>query len=434
MENSERLVLRGAVWPGDLSVELGRISEVGSIEPREGDRELRCDGCIITPGLVNTHHHLYQWLTRGRAVNSGLFEWLQELYPIWARLRPEDAFDAAVVGLAELALSGTTTVSDHHYVVPGGDDSIFDAIAQAARLIGLRLHLSRGSMDLGESNGGLPPDSIVEETEAILASTQAVYERLHDGQYVFIDVSPCSPFSVSTQLLRGSADLARQLGLRMHTHLAETIDEERDCLTRFGARPVDILEDLGWIAPDVWFAHGIHLNEDEIQRLGQAGSGIAHCPSSNARLGSGVCPVVRLRRSGAPVGLGVDGPASNEVGRLQPEMRQALYLARITSGNPSALTPMEAIEMATSGGADCLGHDDLGRLVPGARADLAVWDVSDLADMPDPLDGLVLGPDRLASKVLVEGRLVVEGGELLNVNMSQARARLNKRARELWSS
>jgi len=414
-------------------VEIGRISEVGSVEPRQGDEEMRCDGCVITPGLINTHHHLYQWLTRGRAVNSGLFDWLQELYPVWARLKPEDAFDAAVVGLGELALSGATTVSDHHYVVPGGDDSIFDAIAQAARQVGLRLHLSRGSMDLGQSNGGLPPDSIVEQTDAILASTQAVFERLHDDQYVFVDVSPCSPFSVSTELLRGSADLARQLGIRMHTHLAETIDEERDCLERFGRRPVEVLDDLGWIGPDVWFAHGIHLNEAEIHRLGEAHSGVAHCPSSNGRLGSGVCPVVRLRRSGAPVGLGVDGPASNEVGRLQPEMRQALYLARIASGDPSALTPMEAIEMATSGGADCLGHGDLGRLVPGARADLAIWDVSDLADMPDPLAGLVLGRDRSALKVLVGGELVVDGGELLKVDLPRARARLNKRARELWS-
>jgi len=427
-----RLVIRGARFPGDVAVEGGLITTTGSVEARPGDRELRCDGDIVTAGLVNTHHHLYQWMTRGRATNCDLFGWLQELYPVWKRLSVEDVAAAAAVGLAELARSGATTVADHHYVVPRGDDTVFDAIASAARTVGVRLHLSRGSMDLGESAGGLPPDDIVEDVETILASTEAVASRLHDANHVTVVVAPCSPFSTSKELMVESAVLARRLGLRLHTHLAETLDEERDCLARFGCRPLDYVEGLGWLGPDVWFAHGVHLDAGEVARIGAAGTGVAHCPSSNGRLGSGICPVRQLVSSGAPVGLGVDGAASNEAGVLQTEMRQALYLARLRDGRASALSAAEALELATSGGARCLGRPELGRLEPGAPADLAIWPGDDLGDVPDAIAGLVLGPDRRVRHLLVGGDLVVRDGELVGLDLGAARAELARRARRLW--
>jgi cytosine/adenosine deaminase-related metal-dependent hydrolase len=432
MSTESRLVLRGARFPADVAVEDGLITEIGSVEARPGDRELRCDGDIVTAGLVNTHHHLYQWMTRGRATSCDLFGWLQELYPVWNQLSSDDVGAAALVGLAELARSGATTVADHHYVVPHGDDSVFDAIASAARTVGVRLHLSRGSMDLGESAGGLPPDDIVEDVEVILASTEAVAARLHDGSRVSVVVAPCSPFSTSKELMVESADLARRLGLRLHTHLAETLDEERDSLARFGCRPLDYVEGLGWLGPDVWFAHAIHLDPSEVARLGAAGAGVAHCPSSNGRLGSGICPVRQLVDAGAPVGLGVDGAASNEAGVLQPEMRQALYLARLRDGHASAFSPAEALGLATSGGARCLGRGELGRLEPGSPADIAIWPGDDLGDVPDPIAGLVLGPDRRVRHLLVGGELVVSDGELVGLELAAARGELARRARRLW--
>jgi len=427
-------VLRGLRWPGDIAIVDDHVVAVGSIAPEPGDEVVRCDGDLATAGLVNTHHHLYQWITRGRAVMSGLFDWLVELYPLWARLDPEDVHAAATVGLAELALSGTTTVADHHYVVPGGDDSVFDAVAEAARQLGVRLHLSRGSMDLGMSAGGLPPDSLVEETDAILASTEAVAARLHDGRHCFVNVAPCSPFSVSLRLLEESATLARRLGLRLHTHLAETKDEERDCLARFGRRPLDLLDELGWTGEDVWFAHGIHFDDDEVARLGATGTGVAHCPSSNGRLGSGICRTRDLLDAGAPVGLGVDGVASNEAGRLFGELRQALYLARLRQGEPDALSPAQALWLGTTGGAQCLGLDELGigHLGPKSAADIAIWPGEDLEDVPDPVAGLVLGPERTARHVLVGGRFVVRDGATVGVDLSSAHRELARRARRLW--
>ncbi len=428
-----RVLLRGARSPGDIAVQGGRISALGEVAARSGDTVLDCDGALVTAGLVNTHHHLYQWATRGRATACDLFGWLTTLYPVWGRLSVQDAASAALVGLGELALSGATTVSDHHYVVPHGDDEIFDAIAGAARAVGVRLHLCRGSMDLGESAGGLPPDSIVENIDAILASTEAVVARLHDGDRVSIAVAPCSPFSVTTDLMRESAALARRLGLRLHTHLAETLDEERDCLARFGVRPLQLMEQLGWLADDVWYAHGIHFDADEIRRVGAARTGVAHCPSSNARLAAGICPVRELLDAGAPVGLGVDGPASNEMGVLLPELRQALYFARQRAGRPDVLSPAGALALGTAGGADCLGRPDLGRLEVGAPADLAVWPVADLADIPDPVDGLVLGPDRRVRHLLVGGDVVARDGSLCGIDLDRAHADLATRAGALWS-
>jgi cytosine/adenosine deaminase-related metal-dependent hydrolase len=424
-------VLRGARWPGDVAFAGGRISAVGDVTADDGDLVVRCDGAIITAGLVNTHHHLYQWLTRGYAVGDDLFGWLTTLYPVWGRITVDDVRVAALVGLAELLLSGCTTAADHHYLVPSSDDSVFDVLAEAAGVMGIRLHLARGSMDLGESDGGLPPDNVVEDIDTILDSTSAVASRLHDGERIVVTVAPCSPFSVTTDLMRQSAELARDLGLRLHTHLAETVDEERDALARFGRRPVDLLDDLGWIADDVWVAHGVHLNAAEIRRLGEAGTGVAHCPSSNARLAAGTCRVTDLRAAGVPVGLGVDGVASNEVGGLLPELRQALYAARLRAGRADAFLPADALELATAGGAACLGRDDIGRLEPGFRADIVVWPADDLADIADPVDGMVLGPDRHAHHVFVGGRQVVADGQVLGADMPALRNDLAARAHRL---
>lgn len=428
-----RLVLSGLRHPGDVAIEGGLVTEIGAVTARPGDRRLRCDGDIATPGLVNTHHHLYQWMTRGRATGCDLFGWLTELYPVWNRLSVEDVAAAAAVGLAELASSGASTVADHHYIVPHGDDSVFDAIAEVARRLGLRLHLSRGSMDLGESAGGLPPDDIVESVDAILSSTERLASRWHDGRLTSVVVAPCSPFSTSEELMIASAELARSLGLRLHTHLAETLDEEHDCLRRFGCRPVELAGRLGWLGPDVWFAHAIHLDGDEVARLAASSVGVAHCPSSNGRLGSGICRVRDLLDHGAAVGLGVDGAASNEAGTLFSEIRQALYFARLRAGRADALSPAEALGLATEGGARCLGRPDLGRLEPGAPADIAVWPGDDLADVEDPVAALVLGPDRRVRHLVVDGSVVVSDGAVLGLDAGAARAELARRARALWS-
>ena len=429
---SRRLVLRGARHPGDVAIVDGRIVGVGTIASEPGDEVVRCDGDIITAGLVNTHHHLYQWMTRGRAVGCDLFGWLVELYPVWGRLSVDDVRAAALVGLGELAATGCTTASDHHYLVPRGDDTVFDAIVDAARQVGIRLHLSRGSMDLGESRGGLPPDHVVEDRDAILASTESVIARHHDGEMVHVTVAPCSPFSVTSGLMVESAELARRHGLRLHTHLCETVEEQQHCLERFGRRPVEMLDEWGWVGDDVWLAHGIHIDDDEMARLGSAGTGVAHCPSSNARLAAGMCRVTDLRAAGCPVGLGVDGVASNEVGGLFAEMRQALYTARLRELRPDALMPADVLEMGTLGGARCLGMDDVGSLEVGMRADLAVWPGDDIADIADALTALVLGPDRRVRHLFVDGRAVVVDGEVAGTDLAAAHRDLAARSRRLW--
>lgn len=429
---SRRLVLRGARHPGDVAIVDGRIVGVGTIASEPGDEVVRCDGDIITAGLVNTHHHLYQWMTRGRAVGCDLFGWLVELYPVWGRLSVDDVRAAALVGLGELAATGCTTASDHHYLVPRGDDTVFDAIVDAARQVGIRLHLSRGSMDLGESRGGLPPDHVVEDRDAILASTESVIARHHDGEMVHVTVAPCSPFSVTSGLMVESAELARRHGLRLHTHLCETVEEQEHCLERFGRRPVEMLDEWGWLGDDVWLAHGIHIDDDEMARLGSAGTGVAHCPSSNARMAAGMCRVTDLRAAGCPVGLGVDGVASNEVGGLFGEMRQALYTARLRELRPDALMPADVLEMGTLGGARCLGMDDVGSLEVGMRADLAVWPGDDIADIADALTALVLGPDRRVRHLFVDGRTVVVDGEVAGTDLAAAHRDLAARSRRLW--
>ena len=332
---ASRTVLRGARWPGDIAVADGIIAEVGTVEPQPGDVVVDVEGDIITAGLANTHHHLYQWMTRGRAVGCDLFGWLVELYPVWGRLTVEDVAAAALVGLGELAATGCTSAADHHYLVPHGDDAVFDAIVEAAAAVGIRLHLSRGSMDLGESKGGLPPDHVVESLDSIMASTERVIDRYHDGDMVHVVVAPCSPFSVSSELMEASADLARQHGLRLHTHLCETIDEQEHCLERFGRRPVEQLDDWGWVGDDVWLAHGIWINDDRDREAGLRRSGGGPLSVVQRPVGGGHLPGDRLGsrgRTGRPR-CGRGGVQRGRCG-LFPELRQSLYAARLRAMAP----------------------------------------------------------------------------------------------------
>jgi cytosine/adenosine deaminase-related metal-dependent hydrolase len=428
---------------GHLVVRDGRIAAVGPGPAPEPGSARRVDGsgCLLTPGLVNTHHHLYQWATRGYAQQGTLFEWLTELYPVWAGITPEVVGAAAAAGLAWLATSGCTTTTDHHYIFPADHPDVLESTVEAASRIGLRFHPTRGSMDLGRSAGGLPPDRVVESRDAILAATAAAVERFHDpgpAAMVRVAVAPCSPFSVSEELLRESAALARQLGVRLHTHLAETLDEEEFCRDRHGCSPVEYLDRLDWLADDVWLAHAVHLAPAEVARLAATGTGVAHCPSSNARLGAGTAPLRALLDAGAPVGLGVDGAASQEAGRMVDELRQALYAAR-QRGGPAALTARQALAVATVGGARCLGRaDEIGSLEPGKLADLALWRVDGLAHagMDDPVAALVLGSAPPLELLVVGGAVVVERGELrtadvdaLAGDLRRASTRLRKAAR-----
>jgi cytosine/adenosine deaminase-related metal-dependent hydrolase len=407
---------------GHLAVEGGRIVAVGAgPAPEEylGEGVTRIDGsgCLATPGLVNCHHHLYQWATRGLAQQATLFEWLVELYPIWALIDEETERAAARAALAALALSGCTTTTDHHYVFPRHFGDLLEVEVEAATDVGLRFHPCRGSMDLGRSRGGLPPDEVVEDRDEVLAASEEAIDRFHDpspGSMLRIALAPCSPFSVTRGLMAEAAELARKKDVRLHTHLAETGDEEEFCLERFGVRPVGYLEDLGWLGDDVWLAHCVHLSEEEVRRFGETGTGVAHCPSSNARLGAGIAPVARLVRVGAPVGLGVDGAASNEAGELGAEMREALGFARL-AGGPAALTAREALELGTIHGARCLGREaEIGSLEVGKLADIALWRVDDLAHagISDPVAALVFGPAPRVELLLVGGEPVVRGREL----------------------
>src|SRR5919199_2316894 len=367
---------------GWIQVEDGRVAAVGAGEPPGPGEDL--GGAVVTPGLVNTHHHLYQTLTRARAQQANLFEWLRELYPVWAGIDEEAEYAAARTGLAELALSGCTTVFDHHYVFPRGRSGLVEAEMTAAQELGVRLIPSRGSMDLGESAGGLPPDELVEEPDEVLAETERLAAR-----YPELVVAPCSPFSVTGRLMEESAELARRHGLVLHTHLAETVEEETYCRELYGCTPVEYLERVGWLDGDVWCAHCVHLSDDDVRRFADRGVGVAHCPTSNLRLGAGVAPVRRMVDAGVRVGLGVDGSASNERGDLLFEVKQALLVAR-GRGGPDELTARDALRLGTRGGAEVLGRDDLGSLEPGRSADFAVWrtDGLELGGAEDPVAGL----------------------------------------------
>jgi cytosine/adenosine deaminase-related metal-dependent hydrolase len=420
----------------------GRIVAVGPGHAGRFHRSVRRvdgTGCLVTPGLVNTHHHLYQWVTRGLAADDDLFGWLTTLYPIWGRLDAETVGAAAGAGLGWLALSGCTTSMDHHYVFPRDGGDVLAAEIEAARQIGLRFHPTRGSMDLGRSDGGLPPDHLVEDTDAALAATEEAIDRYHDpspGAMLQVGVAPCSPFSVTSKLMSEAAVLARRRGVRMHTHLAETADEEAYCRQKFGCTPVEYAERLGWLGADVWLAHGVHLDGAAVAALGATRTGVAHCPSSNARLGSGIAPVRDLLDAGAPVGLGVDGAASQEASHLGGELRMALYSARLRGGH-AALTARESLRIGTMGGARCLGRqDDLGSLEAGKLADVVVWRLDELGHdgIDDKVTALVFGPAAPVELALVGGRPVVERGELVNADAEALTRRARRAHRRLLKS
>ena len=425
-----RRELKGA----DLLLRDGQIAAVGPGLESTGE-VVEAKGCVVTPGLVNTHHHLYQTLTR--AVPGGqdalLFGWLQTLYPIWAKMGPEEIRVSAQVGLAELALTGCTTSSDHLYMYPGGA-RLEDSIHAAAEL-GLRFHPTRGAMSIGESDGGLPPDSLVEREDAILNDCIRVVDAFHDageGSMCRVGIAPCSPFSVSRELMRDAALLARDKGVMLHTHLAENDEDISYSLEQFGCRPGQYAEDLGWTGDDVWHAHCVKLDAGEIDLFARTKTGVAHCPCSNCRLGSGIAPVRQMRDAGVKVALGVDGSASNDAGSLIGEARMAMLLQRVQNG-ADAMAAREALEIATLGGAQVLGRPDCGVLAPGKRADVAIWDVSGLeaAGAWDPVAALVLcGPPKV-KHLFVEGRQVVRDGQVVTIDLPRVIETQNRLAARL---
>lgn len=427
----------GAVFARD-----GWIEAVGPTAdlPATADEVVEMTGHLVIPGLVNTHHHLYQTLTRvvPGAQDCGLFDWLTTLYPVWARMTPDHVRVATTLGLAELALSGCTTAFDHHYLWPNG--SRLDDQVEGAEPVGVRFHVSRGSMSLGESQGGLPPDSVVEDEAAILEDSRRVVDRYHDphpGSMLRLVLAPCSPFSVSGRLMRDSAELARELGVRLHTHLAETADEEAFCRERFGARPVEYVAGLGWEGSDVWYAHAVHVDPEEVDALATTGTGVAHCPTSNMRLASGIAPVARYLERGVPVGLGVDGSASNDSSHLLAEVRQAMLVARLASalaGRSELMAARTALEMATVGGAAVLGRDDIGTLTPGKAADMVAIDLDRVeyaGAAHDPLAAVVFCSPGRIDHSWVGGRRVVEGGRLVGIEEEGLVEEHNRLARSL---
>jgi len=444
IRNAEVLVTMDGreIRNGGMLVDDGLIRNVGDTMdiPAEADEMVDLRGHLVLPGLVNTHHHLYQTLTRAfpLAQDTGLFDWLRALYPVWARLTPDHVATSTRLGLAELALSGATTVFDHHYLWPNGS-RIDDQFAGAEGL-NIRFHAARGSMSLGESEGGLPPDSVVEDERQILEDTARAVEAYHEqgpGAMRQVAVAPCSPFSVTPGLMRDSADLARDLGVRLHTHLAETADEEVYCVDRFGHRPVAYLETLGWAGPDVWYAHAIHVGDDEVTRMGSAGTGVAHCPTSNMRLASGLAPVARYLSEGVPVGIGVDGSASNDSSNILAEARQALLLNRLAVapgvGAGPQMTARAALELATSGGATVLGRDDIGILAPGFQADFVAIDLSrlEMAGSHDPVAAAVLCAPGGVDHSWVAGRPLVTGRHVAGIELEPLIERHNRLARDL---
>ena len=426
---------REEIAGGDVLIRGGVIAAVGQGLAAQGAEVVEAAGCVVTPGLVNTHHHLYQTLTR--AVPGGqdalLFGWLRTLYPIWERFGPEEIFASAQIGLAELALSGCSLTSDHLYLYPNGarlEDTI-----HAATEVGLRFHPTRGAMSIGESAGGLPPDSLVESEAAILKDMERVVDAFHDpseGAMCRVGLAPCSPFSVSRDLMREAAVLARDKGVMLHTHLAENDEDVAYSLANFGCRPGQYAEDLGWTGPDVWHAHCVKLDGKEIGLFARSGTGVAHCPCSNCRLGSGIAPLRPMRDAGVQVGLGVDGSASNDAGNLAAEMRMAMLLQRVSRG-ADAMSAREALEIATLGGAQVLGRGDCGSLAPGKRADIALWDMRGIeaAGAWDPVAALVLcGPQKVRD-LWVEGRQVVRGWNLATLDLPRAVEHQNRLAARL---
>lgn len=434
--DDERRVLTGA-WllaQGNTIAALGNSSQ--PLPP--ADTVIDASGHIVLPGLINTHHHLFQTLLRvvPSFQNAGLFPWLKELYLPMGSLTDEMHRAACQVGLAELLLSGCTTAQDHHYLLV--NDTSFDAEIEVARELGIRFHLSRGSFSIGQSKGGLPPDEIVEDEEAILADCERLVKKYHDAGYcgmIRVELAPCSPFSVSERLMKASADLARRLGVELHTHLTETKDEETYCVEHYGRRPVQWMADLGWVGQDVWFAHAIHVNAAEIELMSRTGTGVAHCPSSNMRLGSGVAPVKEYLASGVKVGLGVDGSSSNDSSHMLAEARMAMLLQRATRG-ADALTATQALEMATLEGAKVLGRDDIGALKPGMAADFVGFHLNQLAfagALHDPAAALVFCTPSQVSFSVVNGQVIVRDGQIPGLDLPALIARHNRLAAEIVS-
>lgn len=425
MDGERREISGGGLFARDGWIEqVGRTADL----PSEADEVVDLEGHVVLPGLVNTHHHLYQTLTRAipAAQDAGLFDWLTTLYPIWARMTPEHIRVSTTLGLAELALSGCTTAFDHLYVYPNGS-RVDDQVAGAEE-VGIRFHIARGSMSLGESAGGLPPDSVVESEDAILSDTERVIGSFHDagaGAMTRIVVAPCSPFSVTPSGMREAAQLARAHDLHLHTHLAETADEEAFCIEQFGKRPVELAESVDWEGADVWFAHAVFINEAEIARMANAGTGVAHCPTSNMRLGSGIAPVPGYLQAGVRVGLGVDGSASNDGSHLLAEARQAMLLARLSAAPDIArtgdqMTARTTLELATRGGAEVLGRADIGALEVGKAADLIAFDLNRLeyaGALHDPVAAVVFCAPVGVDHSFVHGKRVVEGRRLVGVDL-----------------
>lgn len=433
---------------GGFFIRDGFIEQVAATDqlPAAADEILDLTGHVILPGLVNTHHHFYQTLTRAvpAAQDANLFNWLTTLYPIWARLQPEDIFTSAQTALAELALSGCTTASDHLYLFPNGS-RLDDEIA-AAQEIGVRIQASRGSMSLGQSQGGLPPDSVVDDEDAILKDSQRLIEQYHDpnpGAFVQIVLAPCSPFTVTSDLMKQSAKLAREYGVHLHTHLAETEDEEQFCLQRFGHRPVGYMQEVDWVGGDVWFAHAVWVNNEEIQVFAKHNCGVAHCPTSNMRLASGIAPVKQYRLAGVNVGLGVDGSASNDGSHLLAEVRNAMLVSRVNEGltgyslsndpNRKLMTAREALYLGTRGGAAVLGRSDIGSLEPGKCADFFAIDLNRIgfSGMHDPVSAIVFGQPVNADYTVVGGKFVVKEGHLCMVDEHALIEKHNWAARRL---
>lgn len=443
MDDERREIVNGGLFVRDHVIE--QVAPTAEL-PQTADEVLDLQGHIVLPGLINTHHHLYQTLTRCLAQDADLFTWLKTLYPIWANLTDEAIYHSTLVGLAELMLSGCTTSSDHLYIFP--NDCTLDSQIRAAQEIGMRFHAARGSMSLGESEGGLPPDKVTEREPDILRDSQRLIESYHDDQrhaLLRVVLAPCSPFSVTADLMRESAAMARAYGVRLHTHLAETIEEEQFCLETFGLRPVDYVQSLGWTGEDVWHAHCVHMSQPEIDLFAGTQTGVAHCPSSNMRLASGIAPVVAWRTAGVPVGLGVDGSASNDGSHLLAEARQALLLQRVApdrygrevqpggrggfAGLGSSMSARQALELATRGGAQVLGRDDVGHLAAGMSADFIAINLNQLpyaGAWHDPVAAVVLCQPQQVDVSVIHGRVVVKEGQLTTVDLPPVIERHNQ--------
>lgn len=442
MDDTRREITNGGLFVRDHVIEqVGHTRDL----PETADSVIDLHDHIVLPGLINTHHHLYQTLTRVLAQDNNLFDWLTTLYPIWANLTDEAIYISTLTGLAELMLSGCTTSSDHLYIYP--NDCTLDSQIRAAQEIGMRFHAARGSMSLGESQGGLPPDRVTEKEAFILEDSQRLIEQYHDaGRFAMLRVvlAPCSPFSVTPDLMRESARMARAYGVRLHTHLAETLEEESFCLETFGKRPVAYVESLGWTGDDVWHAHCVHMSAGEMDLFGRTKTGVAHCPTSNMRLASGIAPLLDWQARGVPVGLGVDGSASNDGSHLLAEARQAMLLQRVAparylseppggrggfGGKPDALSARQALELATRGGAAVLGRDDVGYLAPGMAADLIAINLNQLAytgAQHDPVAAIVFNQPRNVDYAIINGRVVVENGRLTTIDLPPVIQRHNQ--------